>query len=167
VDIRAGDITDVVLTPVRDLGAFIRDQRVSAQISLRELAKKAGVSNPYLSQIERGLRKPSADMLAQIARGLQISAETMLARAGILETPAPSSAVVDAIRADPSLSERHRASLLDIYHAFRDESRLVEATPTPAMSNGPPAPTGTDSKANASTTPDNQQKQGDDDVVHQ
>ena len=87
------DLQEVVLTPVRDLGAFIREQREAAQISVRQLAKRAGVSNPYLSQVERGLRKPSAEMLAQIAHGLQISVETLLTKAGILDPgaePTPS-----------------------------------------------------------------------------
>ena len=91
-----------VLTPVRDLGEFIREQRLAAQISLRALAAKAGVSNPYLSQVERGLRRPSAEILAQIAHGLSISVETMLAKAGILESPRAPEVIV-AIRADPVL----------------------------------------------------------------
>lgn len=111
-----------MLAPVRDLGAFIREQRTAAQISIRQLAVKAGVSNPYLSQVERGLRKPSADILAQIARGLQISVESLLAKAGILEEDGDAPAVVQAIRADPQLTERQKASLLDIYLAFRGDS---------------------------------------------
>jgi len=107
-----------VLTPVKDLGSFIREQRTTAQISLRALAAKAGVSNPYLSQVERGLRRPSADILAQIARGLSISVESLLARAGILDS-AEAPEVVLAIRADPILTERQKSSLLDIYAAFR------------------------------------------------
>jgi transcriptional regulator with XRE-family HTH domain len=107
-----------VLTPVKDLGSFIREQRTSAQISLRALAAKAGVSNPYLSQVERGLRRPSADILAQIARGLSISVESLLAKAGILDS-AEAPEVVLAIRADQVLTERQKASLLDIYAAFR------------------------------------------------
>lgn len=109
-----------VLTPVKDLGSFIREQRTSAQISLRALAAKAGVSNPYLSQVERGLRRPSADILAQIAHGLSISVESLLARAGILET-AEAPEVVLAIRADQVLTERQKSSLIDIYAAFRTE----------------------------------------------
>jgi transcriptional regulator with XRE-family HTH domain len=110
-----------VLTPVKDLGTFIREQRTSAQISLRALAAKAGVSNPYLSQVERGLRRPSADILAQIARGLSISVESLLARAGILDS-AEAPEVVLAIRADEVLSERQKSSLLDVYAAFRREA---------------------------------------------
>jgi transcriptional regulator with XRE-family HTH domain len=110
-----------VLTPVKDLGGFIREQRTSAQISLRALAAKAGVSNPYLSQVERGLRRPSADILAQIAHGLSISVESLLARAGILDN-ADAPDVVLAIRADQVLTERQKSSLLDIYAAFRKEA---------------------------------------------
>src|ERR1700709_2780698 len=103
-----------MLNPVRDLGAFIREQRTSAQISVRQLAAKAGVSNPYLSQVERGLRRPSADILAQIARGLQISVESLLARAGILDS-AEAPDVGLAIRAAQVLTERQQSALLDIY----------------------------------------------------
>lgn len=116
-----------ILNPVRDIGAFIREQRTAAQISVRQLAAKAGVSNPYLSQVERGLRNPSADILAQIARGLQISVESLLARAGILENSDDAPAVAVAIRSDPVLSERQKASLLDIYTAFRRESEQAAA----------------------------------------
>lgn len=110
-----------VLTPVRDLGEFIREQRTAAQISIRGLAAKAGVSNPYLSQVERGLRRPSAEILAQIAHGLSISVESLLAKAGILET-AEAPEVVLAIRADEVLTERHKSALIDIYAAFRKEA---------------------------------------------
>ncbi len=110
-----------ILTPVRDLGEYIREQRTAAQISLRALASKAGVSNPYLSQVERGLRRPSAGILSQIAQGLSISTESLLIRAGILQAvDAPP--VVHAIRADESLSERQKSALIDIYQAFRAES---------------------------------------------
>ena len=126
-----------VLAPVKDLGAFIRDQRTSAKISLRGLAAKAGVSNPYLSQVERGLRRPSADILAQIASGLSISVESLLARAGILET-ADAPDVVTAVRADQILTERQKSSLIDIYSAFRKEAeRMV----VPGLVNGAAAPT--------------------------
>ena len=115
-----------VLTPVRDLGEFIREQRTTAQISVRALAAKAGVSNPYLSQVERGLRRPSAEILAQIAHGLSISVESLLAKAGILETPeAPT--VVIAIRADEVLTERQKSALVDIYAAFRKEAEAAAA----------------------------------------
>ncbi|RIJ78703.1 XRE family transcriptional regulator [Nakamurella silvestris] len=131
-----------ILTPVRDIGAFIREQRTAAQISVRQLAAKAGVSNPYLSQVERGLRNPSADILAQIARGLQISVESLLARAGILEHGDDAPAVVLAIRADPVLTERQKASLLDIYAAFRRESEPAGPAAEPsAASPAPGSPT--------------------------
>lgn len=122
-----------VLTPVKDLGGFIREQRTTAQISLRALAAKAGVSNPYLSQVERGLRRPSADILAQIAHGLSISVESLLARAGILES-ADAPDVVLAIRSDRVLTERQKSSLIDIYAAFRKEaeSAVDAAGRTPA-----------------------------------
>lgn len=114
-----------VLAPVKDIGTFIRDQRTTAQISLRGLAAKAGVSNPYLSQVERGLRRPSAEILAQIAHGLSISVESLLARAGILEA-AEAPEVVLAIRADGVLTERHKSSLIDIYAAFCKEAERNE-----------------------------------------
>src|SRR5918997_4777796 len=105
---------------VRHLGEFIREQRDLNNISLRQLAKLAGVSNPYLSQIERGLRKPSAEILQQIAKGLRISAEVLYVKAGILDEK-PASAVTDAVRADPGLTERQKQVLLDIYQSFRRE----------------------------------------------
>ena len=104
------------------IGEFIREQREQAQVSLRQLARLAGVSNPYLSQIERGLRKPSAEILQQIATGLKISAEQLYARAGFLELPQGSRDVVDAIRADDALGERQKQVLLDIYESFRREN---------------------------------------------
>jgi transcriptional regulator with XRE-family HTH domain len=105
---------------VSSLGEYIREQRESAQVSLRQLAKTAGVSNPYLSQIERGMKKPSAEILAQIAKGLRISAETLYVHAGILDEREPSD-VVAAILADPAIGERHRRILLDVYTSFRAE----------------------------------------------
>ena len=107
------------------IGAFIREQREIAQVSLRQLAKVAGVSNPYLSQIERGLRKPSADILQQIARGLQISAEQLYIHAGILETRHGDPELVAAILADTGLAERQKQALIDIYEAFRRENAQV------------------------------------------
>jgi len=131
-----------VLTPVRDLGEFIREQRTAAQISVRGLAAKAGVSNPYLSQVERGLRRPSAEILAQIAHGLSISVESLLAKAGILEA-AESPGVVIAVRADEVLTERQKSALIDIYAAFRKETEaavaLAAATATAAESVETPA----------------------------
>jgi transcriptional regulator with XRE-family HTH domain len=104
---------------VGSLGEYIHDQRKSAQYSLRQLADAAGVSNPYLSQIERGLKKPSAEILQQIAKALRISAETLYVRAGILEDRGGTPDVVAAILADPALDERHKRVLLDIYESFR------------------------------------------------
>jgi transcriptional regulator with XRE-family HTH domain len=106
---------------IGQLGEYIREQRETAKISLRELAKSAGVSNPYLSQIERGLRKPSAEILQQIAKGLRISAEALYVQAGILDQRA-ASPVVDAILADEVLSERQKQVLLEIHDSFRKEN---------------------------------------------
>ncbi|MGX7824107.1 helix-turn-helix domain-containing protein [Actinokineospora sp. 24-640] len=105
----------------RDIGEYIRAQRSSAKISLRQLSRLAGVSNPYLSQIERGLRKPSAEILQQIAKGLRISAEALYVQAGILDMPA-GGPVVDAVRAAEELTERQKQVLLDIYESFRREN---------------------------------------------
>lgn len=104
------------------IGEFIREQREQAQVSLRQLARLAGVSNPYLSQIERGLRKPSADILQQIAKGLAISAEQLYVRAGILETRHGDPELVAAILADAGLAERQKQVLIDIYESFRREN---------------------------------------------
>ncbi len=104
------------------LGEYIREQRSSAQISLRQLAKAADISNPYLSQVERGLRKPSAEILARIASGLTISAETLYVRAGLLEERSGDQSVMDAIAEDDTLTERQRKALLEIYAAFQTEN---------------------------------------------
>lgn len=106
----------------RDIGNYIREQRSNAQMSLRQLAKLAGVSNPYLSQVERGLRKPSAQILQQIAKGLRISAEALYVQAGILDQRV-GGPVVDAVVADPHLSERQKQVLLDVYESFRRDGR--------------------------------------------
>jgi transcriptional regulator with XRE-family HTH domain len=107
---------------VTTIGAYIREQREQARISLRQLAQAAGVSNPYLSQIERGLRKPSADILQQIAKGLRISAEAMYVQAGLLEDRPPGSPVRDAVLTDPELTERQKQMLIEIYESFRKET---------------------------------------------
>jgi len=107
---------------VRDLGDYIRQQRKTAQISLRQLARQAGVSNPYLSQIERGLRKPSAEILQQIAKALRISAEALYVQAGILEERQGTAAVTEAILADELITERQKQVLLEIYDSFRKEN---------------------------------------------
>jgi transcriptional regulator with XRE-family HTH domain len=107
---------------VRQLGDYIRDQRRSSNVSLRQLAKLAGVSNPYLSQIERGLRKPSAEILQQIAKALRISAEALYIQAGILEQRQGDGLVADAVLADDGLTERQKQVLLEIYDSFRREN---------------------------------------------
>lgn len=104
------------------LGEYIREQRNAAEISLRQLAKAADVSNPYLSQVERGLRKPSAEILARIAAGLRISAESLYVRAGILEERTGDHTVLTAIAGDQTLTERQRRALLEIYTAFQTEN---------------------------------------------
>lgn len=111
------DIAAVVTNAAQDIGGFIRSQREAAKFSVRQLAEKAGVSNPYLSQIERGLRKPSAEVLNQIAKALRVSAEVLYVRAGILE-PTEMSAVRDAIITDTTITERQKQVLLDIYSSF-------------------------------------------------
>ncbi|MGV0624335.1 helix-turn-helix domain-containing protein [Mycolicibacter minnesotensis] len=120
----------VVSTAAADIGSFIRSQREAAQVSMRQLADKAGVSNPYLSQIERGLRKPSADVLNQIAKALRVSAEVLYIRAGILE-PSEKSEVRDAVICDEAISERQKQVLLDIYTSFvqQNEADAEETTP--------------------------------------
>jgi transcriptional regulator with XRE-family HTH domain len=118
---RAKETVTAAAGEIRHLGDFIRDQRNAGGISLRQLATLAGVSNPYLSQIERGLRKPSAEILQQIAKGLRISAEALYVQAGILEQREGSGAVVDAVLADEVLTERQKQVLLEIYASFRKE----------------------------------------------
>ena len=102
-----------------DLGEFIRDQRRSARLSLRKLSELAGISNPYLSQIERGLRKPSAEILQAIARALRISAETLYVRAGILEARDGDSDIVSEILRDTTITERQKQVLIEIYRSFQ------------------------------------------------
>jgi transcriptional regulator with XRE-family HTH domain len=111
------------------VGDFIREQRNAARVSLRELARSAGVSNPYLSQVERGLRKPSAEILASIARGLRISAETLYEQAGILDRRSGNPDTVAAIRSDDALSERHKAVLLELYETYVREHRAAQKSP--------------------------------------
>ncbi|MBU5942696.1 helix-turn-helix transcriptional regulator [Streptomyces sp. PAM3C] len=109
---------------VGGLGEYLREQRRNAQLSLRQLADAAGVSNPYLSQIERGLRKPSAEVLQQVAKALRISAETLYVRAGILDAERDRDEVETraVILADPTLNERQKQVLLQIYESFRKEN---------------------------------------------
>jgi transcriptional regulator with XRE-family HTH domain len=110
---------------VKSIGDYIREQREQARISMRQLAQSAGVSNPYLSQIERGLRKPSADILQQIAKGLRISAEALYVQAGILEDRPADTGVRSALLADAELSERQKQVLIEIYESFRKENAAI------------------------------------------
>jgi len=115
---------DTLETRLHDLGEFIRDQRRNARLSLRKLSELAGISNPYLSQIERGLRKPSADILQAIARGLSISAETLYVRAGILDDRGAGHEPADLVAAivgDPMISDRQKQVLIEIYRSFQAE----------------------------------------------
>jgi transcriptional regulator with XRE-family HTH domain len=124
---------------VGSIGEYIRQQRERANISLRQLASAAGVSNPYLSQIERGLRRPSAEILQQIAKGLRISAEALYVQAGILEDRYSESGVRTAVLADPGLTERQKQVLLEIYESFRKETaeEAEEAEPEGEAGPGP------------------------------
>jgi transcriptional regulator with XRE-family HTH domain len=110
------------------IGDYIKQQREQAKISLRQLSQAAGVSNPYLSQIERGLRKPSAEILQQIAKGLRISAEALYVQAGILEDRPGDSGVRSALLTDPQLTERQKQVLIEIYESFRKESQPTPPT---------------------------------------
>ena len=107
---------------LRDVGDYIREQRNAAQVSLRQLARSAGVSNPYLSQIERGLRKPSAEILQQIAKALRISAEQLYVHAGILDERVGDDTVTTAVLTDAGLTERQKQVLIEIYESFRREN---------------------------------------------
>src|ERR1700722_8934101 len=129
---------------VKSIGDYIREQREQARISMRQLAQSAGVSNPYLSQIERGLRKPSADILQQIAKGLRISAEALYVQAGILEDRPPDSGVRSALLADADLSERQKQVLIEIYESFRKENTAaIEARAAQAETDTAQAETDT------------------------
>jgi len=116
------ELKDEIEVRWRDLGEFIREQRRVGQLSLRKLSEQAGVSNPYLSQIERGLRHPSAEILRQIARALEISSEELYVRAGILDERDTRPDVVAEIRRDPILSEDQKKTLIHIYASFRGET---------------------------------------------
>jgi transcriptional regulator with XRE-family HTH domain len=110
----------------RELGEFIREQRRVGHLSLRKLSEMAGISNPYLSQIERGLRKPSAEILQQIARALEISSETLYIRAGILEEREGDSDLVGEIRRDGWISEEQKRTLIQIYESFRRATGVTD-----------------------------------------
>jgi transcriptional regulator with XRE-family HTH domain len=136
-----------VVANMNSIGDYIRQQREQAKISLRQLAEQAGVSNPYLSQVERGLRKPSAEILQQIAKGLRISAEALYVQAGILEDRPGDSGVRAALLTDPQLTERQKQVLIEIYESFRRESQkpptaevVAVVRDRPAPEDAPPAP---------------------------
>lgn len=139
-------LTAVVSNAAQDIGGYIRAQREAAQVSVRQLAEKAGVSNPYLSQIERGLRKPSADVLSQIAKALRVSAEVLYVQAGILE-PSEGSKVRDAIITDTAINERQKQVLLDIYNSFCQQNEAGDEGGMPTTSDisseSTPEPTST------------------------
>src|SRR5688500_9294984 len=125
---------------VRELGDYIREQRNGAQISLRQLARLAGVSNPYLSQIERGLRKPSAEILQQIAKALRISAETLYIQAGILEARDEDHDLPGDVLRDPFITEDQKQTLIRIYASFRAENEakgVEQASPAPEQDADP------------------------------
>ncbi|GAB3442381.1 hypothetical protein GCM10027517_19370 [Phycicoccus ginsengisoli] len=127
-------MTRIPLGPLagNSLGDYLREQRQSARLSLRQLSELAGVSNPYLSQIERGLKRPSAEILQQLAKGLEVSAESLYVRAGILDErhgheaePLDTRAVIGA---DPELTDRQKAALLDIYDSFVGAGKPAAST---------------------------------------
>jgi transcriptional regulator with XRE-family HTH domain len=141
---------------VSSIGSYIREQREQAKISIRQLAQAAGVSNPYLSQVERGLRRPSADILQQIAKGLRISAEALYVQAGILDDKEGETSVTEAIMADAEITERQKQMLIDIYESFRKEVRAdAEAAQaaTGADAEAARAATGADAEAAARAAP--------------
>jgi transcriptional regulator with XRE-family HTH domain len=121
-----------------DLGAFIREQRSSARLSLRRLSDLAGISNPYLSQIERGMRKPSAEILQQIAKALRISAETLYVRAGILEDREGDHDLPGEILRDPFITEDQKQTLIKVYLSFRHENELDRQAAGPNGESGAP-----------------------------
>lgn len=130
-------LSDRAAGAVGSVGEYLAEQRRNAQLSLRQLSDLAGVSNPYLSQIERGLRKPSADVLQQLAKALRISAETLYVRAGILDPDDSSDGrqapgVVDAVLLDPALNERQKRVLLDVYASFVRENTSPDDADEPA-----------------------------------
>ena len=134
------------------IGDFIREQRESAKLSLRRLAEEAGVSNPYLSQIERGLRKPSAEILQQLAKALRISAEQLYVQAGLLEDRGSSLAVEAAVLSDPSINERQKRVLLDVYASVLSENGVTDGTPADAAKTVKKSATRTSTKKAAKKT---------------
>jgi transcriptional regulator with XRE-family HTH domain len=132
-----GKTVEGVGNAVETLGDYLREQRVAAKLSLRQLAEQTGVSNPYLSQIERGLRRPSAEVLQQLAKGLRISAETLYVRAGILNLDDSEVRSVElAVLADSGLTERQKQSLLDVYQSFRAANRPTDQSPDSTTTGG-------------------------------
>jgi len=119
------DVSEEERTTI-ELGEFIRQQRQRANLSLRRLADRAGISNPYLSQIERGIRKPSAQILKQLSRALSISAETLYSRAGLIEDGADPPTVVEAIESDERLTPRQKQVLLEVYRTLIENSSEKE-----------------------------------------
>jgi transcriptional regulator with XRE-family HTH domain len=142
----------VSVANMNSIGDYIRQQREQAKISLRQLADQAGVSNPYLSQIERGLRKPSAEILQQIAKGLRVSAEALYVQAGILEDHPGDSGVRSALLTDPQLTERQKQVLIEIYESFRKESQKPPTAEVVAVIRDRPAP-GADGPARGAAEP--------------
>src|SRR5438270_11389309 len=126
-----------VNTKVKHVGEFIRSQRSGAEMSLRKLAKLAGVSNPYLSQVERGLRRPSAEILQAIAKALRVSSQTLYVQAGMLEE-SPHPDVHTAVMGDPTLTEQQKHVLLQVYDSFREATgrKRRSAKKTAATPNG-------------------------------
>jgi transcriptional regulator with XRE-family HTH domain len=122
-------MTPDIESRLHDLGEFIRDQRRTARLSLRKLSELAGISNPYLSQIERGLRKPSAEILQAIARALQISSETLYVRAGFLEERDTEEDLVGDILRDRTISEGQKQALVEIYRSFQREQTEEDGSP--------------------------------------
>ncbi|MFI0723929.1 helix-turn-helix domain-containing protein [Streptomyces sp. NPDC021224] len=130
---------------VGNVGEYLREQRRSAQLSLRQLAEAAGVSNPYLSQIERGLRKPSAEILQQLAKALRISAETLYVQAGMLDARERDELEVPAaILTDPAINERQKQVLIQIYESFRKENAAAGEPKAAAPAEGLDGPDGPD-----------------------
>lgn len=148
------------------LGDYLREQRQAARLSVRQLSELAGVSNPYLSQIERGLKKPSAEILNQLAKGLEVSAESLYVRAGLLDpNEAHGPAGPDTrrvIASDPRLTSRQKSSLLDIYDSFVGHEQSP-SQPAPVPTPAPAAPrkrAATPTSHDASATPADETKEG-------
>jgi transcriptional regulator with XRE-family HTH domain len=130
--------THKIADQIGSLGEFIAGQRRAAQLSLRQLAEQTGISNPYLSQIERGLRKPSAEVLQQLAKALRVSAETLYIRAGILDPDDhPTTSVEMAVLADTAMTERQKRVLIDVYTSFvkENERNTTESKPSNSQSS--------------------------------